>query len=281
MSLINPTVSYFGNTRLNKVEFGGTDINKTLVFSYPTYLATSSLVYQDSQYTISYPGSGSIWYSIKNSNDTGSATLVNTTFTSSEGINSFVLNGVDSYISYSSPLIPSNLLTSSVDDDAGVMMWIKYDEYPASGSYYTLASIWRTNGGFNLGTFKLQLDWEGRLRVITTLNGSGSDESAWVFTGDPAIWTVPTGSWTLVGGYYSYDLNTVRINNQQPIQNGFGSGYKYPPSWNAIVGMRGDNVEHFKGQIANVHWGADVDRGGAFLEEQVPYYNATKAIFGY
>ena len=219
---------------------------------YSPAIVTSGLVLcLDAANRKSYPGSGTSWYNLSGTINTG--TLTNGPTFSAANMGSIVFDGVDDYVTG----IGSSIV-------------------PTSTAAYTV-SVWCYRNTNNTGYKELLAQW-------TNANSGNSfffgfDNSAVRFTDNWNPITVAgagnTNVWMNLVGVYTVSNAYIYLNGVLAATK--GSGFTYTGTGPLIIGRQGElSSEYFDGRISNVK----VYNRALTATEILQNYNATKSRFG-
>ena len=219
---------------------------------YSPAIVTSGLsLCLDAANKVSYLGSGTSWYNLSGTINTG--TLTNGPTFSAANMGSIVFDGVDDYVTG----IGSSIV-------------------PTSTAAYTV-SVWCYRNTNNTGYKELLAQW-------TNANSGNSfffgfDNSAVRFTDNWNPITVSgagnTNVWMNLVGVYTVSNAYIYLNGVLAATK--GSGFTYTGTGPLIIGRQGElSSEYFDGRISNVK----VYNRALSATEVLQNYNATKTRFG-
>lgn len=177
-----------GNTAINQYRLQNTRINNQVLPLYTDYFT-----YVKAGEPNSYPGSGSTWFDITlNENN---ATLTNSPTFTSASISYFEFSSTQN-ADFGQIIPDANLAV-----DFQVAAWIYLDSYPTA-SRASIVSRW---DGPSNKAFRMYVSSSGVLGFDTTNDGTTEVSMSY----ETFDYTVPTGSWIMVGVNKSSVLNCV------------------------------------------------------------------------
>ena len=190
--------AYLGNTVLNKLFLGSTQINDTPFTSYVDYFT-----YLNAGYDISYVGTGSTWYDISGNNN--DATLTNSPTYGTTGSIGFIEFGSTQNADLGQLLSDSDLATNFE-----MAAWVYIDSLPTSSRATILSRS---------GSYQLYVSSSGYLDFEVNDNGTTENFSD---NGTFSQLLVPTGSWFCTQIGFNGATTTIELNDNTSVSTNLG-----------------------------------------------------------
>ena len=260
ISLTNSIAGASYTTAAQCLDYFATQTDKMVFNSdYPAVVTDGLVLNLDAGFTPSYPTTGTTWYDISPSVNSG--TLTNgPTFSSANG-GSIVFDGVDDYAN-----LGINRSCNRFTGDFAVSVWVNRSN--TGGTWGNIIGDYYTNSTGNALEWQLMISSTAQLFVYNVSNGYVISPIASGFNANTWINVVLTRIGSTISLYANTSLVTSVTNTTT-----FGSA-----TGNLNIGIDGNNSEEpFTGKISNVMIYANKGLPPAEITQN---YNAIKSRYG-